>query len=130
MNDARTTSGSRKVIRLAALEKAIVGNACARAVACVRALGDGCVTPNLAVARAQGSRAEDQESLSFPFLKGRCLGVRHWHILPASHPPAPVKIRPLSTGPIIASRAIRGTAQDSAQVGPDPRVRCQRSTRR
>ena len=66
MNDGRTTFGSRRVIRLAALEKAIVGNACARAVACVRALGDGCVAPDPAVsARAEDSRAEDQDSLSF-----------------------------------------------------------------
>src|SRR6266404_2437906 len=36
--------------------KAIVGNACARAVACVRALGDGCVTPNLAI----NARSEDR----------------------------------------------------------------------
>src|SRR5207244_1895485 len=56
MNAARTTSGSRRVVRLAALEKAIVGNACARAVACVRALGDGCVTPNPAVK----ARTEDR----------------------------------------------------------------------
>ena len=60
MNEAWSTSGSRKVIRLAALEKAIVGNVCARRVGCVWALRDGCVTPNLAVnARAEDSRAED-----------------------------------------------------------------------
>jgi hypothetical protein len=37
---------------LAALEKAIVENACAPAVACVRALGDGCMSPNPAVKRS------------------------------------------------------------------------------
>ena len=41
---------------MAALEKVIVANARARAVACVQALGDGCVTPNSAV----NARAEDR----------------------------------------------------------------------
>jgi len=47
-------------------EYAIVENACARAVTCVRALGDGCVTPDPEVnTRAEDSRVEDQGSLSF-----------------------------------------------------------------
>src|SRR6266404_5733752 len=57
MNDARTTFGSRKVIRLAAVEKAIVGNACARAVADVWALEDGCVAPSLATNAQAENRA-------------------------------------------------------------------------
>ncbi len=119
---------------LAALEKAIVGNACARSVACVRVLGDGCVTPNLAVARAEGSRAEDQESLSFAgfeaFLTGRCLSVRHWpHLAGLASACARENSVALNwTGNCVTCD--RGTAQDSAQVGPDPRVRGQRSTRR
>ena len=65
---------------MAALEKEIAGNACARALACVRALGDGCVTPIPAL-NARKARAEDQESLSFAgveaFLTGGCLDFRH-----------------------------------------------------
>src|SRR4029077_499113 len=40
---------------LGCARKAIVGNACGRAVVCERALGTGCVTPNSAVnTRAEG----------------------------------------------------------------------------
>jgi hypothetical protein len=100
----------------------------------VRVLRDGCVTPNLAVARAEGSRAEDQESLSFAgfeaFLTGRCLSVRHWpHLAGLASACAREKSVALNwTGNCVTCD--RGTAQDSAQVGPDPRVRGQRSTRR
>src|SRR6266851_6941369 len=113
MNDARTTSGSRRVIRLAALEKAIVENACAR---------------------AEDSRAEDQESLSFAgfeaFLTGRCLGFRHWPHL-AGLASAYARVNSVAfnwTGSCVTCD--RGVAEDSARDGPDPHVHGQRSTRR
>src|SRR4029077_11623438 len=107
---------------LAALEMAVLGNAVARSAACFR------------VARAEGSRAEDQESLSFAgfeaFLAGRCLSVRHWqHLAGLASACARAKSVALNwTGNCVTCD--RGTAQDSAPVGPDPRVRGQRSTRR
>jgi hypothetical protein len=78
---------------------------------CVRALGDGRVTPNSAVnARADDSRPEDQESLSFAgfeaLLTRRCLGCRHWPHLAASHPPTQLKMWSLSIGPVVASPTI------------------------
>src|SRR5258708_2024372 len=49
MNDARTTSGSRKVICLAALEKAIVGNACALYHVTIRSPSIGPVVASRAI---------------------------------------------------------------------------------
>jgi len=78
MNDAPTTPAP-KVIRLAALEKAIVGMPCASGGVCSRSR-DGCVIPNLAI----NARAEDRAlKIKNRFVRwfegpdGRCLDFRH-----------------------------------------------------
>ena len=82
----------------------------------------------------RGSRAEDQESLSFAgveaFLTGGCLDFRHCPDL-AGLASAYARENWVAfnwTGSCVTRD--RGVAEDSSQEGPGPRVHGQRSTRR
>jgi hypothetical protein len=85
---------------------------------------DGRVTLDPAVsARADDSRAEDRESLSFDafeaFLTGRCLGVRHWPDLAGLASADAPENWSLSIGPVVASHAIVAFLKIQRRMDPD-----------
>jgi hypothetical protein len=98
------------------------------------ALGDGCLTPNLAISARAEDRALQIRNVSFAgfeaFLTGRCLDFRHWPDLAglASAYAGETSVAFNWTGSCVTRD--RGVVEDSAQDGPDPRVHGQRSTRR